>query len=293
MSCLQKSHNSTTMSSQGPGTAHSNAVEQMLTCLRQFRPLFSSQATYFDDETWARLMRVHILSSEVVIQCPETSTGYVNWRLEYIKRFLSQLRCLTAAARESYKAGKLPKGIYKSETTKIFDEVNKLEKEQKIILSQRRFLDEDIVDNLFTAERKDIHDFHSSWLKENLHLQTWARRCRRLEQCRFNSYVVTYFSGHKENHGQSEHFCSILGMRLPEPFIKCAYIVPPSLDSRELAYTFGVSDAAVGCVRNGIIMNGLVKRAFDMGWITIVPDGSVETTPTEWKTVLLNESVKN
>jgi hypothetical protein len=51
---------------------------------------------------------------------------------------------------------------------------------------------------------------------------------------------------------------------MPACFTKCVHIVLPSLDSKELGYAFGVGDAAVACVRNGVIMNSQAKRAFEI-----------------------------
>ena len=75
--------------------------------------------------------------------------------------------------------------------------------------------------------------------------------------------------------------------------VKCAHIVPFCFDSKELSYLFGTDDAALGSSRNGLFLNKIIKAGWDNGWIAIVPDGSVEATPTEWKLVLLNESIRN
>lgn len=55
---------------------------------------------------------------------------------------------------------------------------------------------------------------------------------------------------------------------------------------------FGVEDAALRSPRNGLFLNKVVEKGFDNGWIAIVPDGSIEATPTEWKIVVLNEDIR-
>ena len=56
---------------------------------------------------------------------------------------------------------------------------------------------------------------------------------------------------------------------------------------------FGAGDAALMSVRNGLIMNHVIEGAFDSSWVTIVPDGSPEESPTEWRMILLSEAQQN
>ena len=75
--------------------------------------------------------------------------------------------------------------------------------------------------------------------------------------------------------------------------VKCAHITPFSFDSKELYYMFGTDDAALQDPRNGLMLNRVIEGAFDNGWIAIVPNGSVDQTPTEWKLVVLKDSIRN
>lgn len=45
--------------------------------------------------------------------------------------------------------------------------------------------------------------------------------------------------------------------------------------------------------RNGLFLNQVIEKGWDNGGAVIVPDETVNHTPTEWKIILLNESVRN
>lgn len=49
---------------------------------------------------------------------------------------------------------------------------------------------------------------------------------------------------------------------------------------------FGVENAALRSPRKSLCLNETVEKGFDNGWIAIIPDGSVEASPTEWKMVV-------
>ncbi len=54
---------------------------------------------------------------------------------------------------------------------------------------------------------------------------------------------------------------------------------------------FGTEKAALESPRNGLVLASKIEEDFDNGWIAIVPDGSVSSTPTAWKVVVLNDAV--
>jgi hypothetical protein len=45
------------------------------------------------------------------------------------------------------------------------------------------------------------------------------------------------------------------------------HIAPKSFETKTSAYIFGVNDAALTSVRNGIVMNSRFEEAFDNGWL--------------------------
>lgn len=44
---------------------------------------------------------------------------------------------------------------------------------------------------------------------------------------------------------------------------------------------FGVGDSALESERNGLVLNHVIERAFDNGWVAIVPDGLIEQNPSD------------
>ena len=54
-----------------------------------------------------------------------------------------------------------------------------------------------------------------------------------------------------------------------------------------------VYDAALYSSRNGLFLNQVIEKSWNNGWAVIVPDETVNHTPTKWKIILLNESVRN
>lgn len=66
--------------------------------------------------------------------------------------------------------------------------------------------------------------------------------------------------------------------------------MPNCFDSEELAYVFRTDDAALRSWRNGLFLNNFIEGGCDNGWVAIVPDGSVETTPTENRRAECNET---
>ena len=53
---------------------------------------------------------------------------------------------------------------------------------------------------------------------------------------------------------------------------------------------FGRNDTALESQKNRLIMRSTIEEAFDNGYITIIPDGSVSATPTERNVVVLDKS---
>ena len=50
---------------------------------------------------------------------------------------------------------------------------------------------------------------------------------------------------------------------------------------------FGTEEHALESPRNGFILHKSIEGQFDIGNVTIVPHGSVDQVPTEWKLIVL------
>jgi hypothetical protein len=167
-----------------------------------------------------------------------------------------------------------------------------LEGAEKQLLEQGKFIEGDLNDSIAEAEGAYIHELYTAWRRASSEGQKDPKKERRLSPNKFNNAIVRYLGAETVVEHDQKRFCSILVIWIDKAYTKCAHIVPKSFETKNLAYIFATNDAALACVRNGIIMNRKFEEAFDNGWVTIVPYGSVDTTPREWKVVLLNDTVK-
>jgi hypothetical protein len=192
----------------------------------------------------------------------------------------------------AFRGSKLSQGEYDRHRALTFDEQDELEDEEKELLGQGKFIEEDLNDSVMDAEGAYIHELYMTWRRVSSEGQKDPKKEKRLAQNKFNNGVAQYLGAEQVLGMDTQRFCSVLGIWISKVYTKCAHIVPKSFETKNLAYIFGANDAALTSVRNGIIMNSKFEEAFDNGWVTIIPDGSVEVTPTQWKVVLLNDTVK-
>jgi hypothetical protein len=216
----------------------------------------------------------------------------VKWRVLVVRAQLEYVQCRRESLREAFRNSKISKGEYEEYRAITFDEQDELEDEEKQLLGQGKFIEEDLKDSVAEAEGAYINELYMSWRRASSDGQKNTKREKSLAPNKFNKGVVQYLGAERDLDADTQRFCSVLGMWITKSITKCAHIVPKSFETKNLAYIFGANDAALASVRNGIIMIRPFEEAFDNGWVTIVPDGSVEATPTQWKAVLLNDAVK-
>lgn len=187
---------------------------------------------------------------------------------------------------------KLSEEDFEMHRAETFREQDELEDEEKQLLEQGKFIEEDLNDSVTEAEGAYIHELYMAWRRASSEGQKDPEKEKILAPNKFNNGVAEYLGAERVVGTDTQRFCSILGIWISKVYTKCAHIVPKSFETKNLAYIFGANDAALASVRNGIIVNRKFEEAFNNGWVTIVPDGSVESTPTQWKVVLLNDAVK-
>ncbi len=247
----------------------------------------------FTPDAHYRLSTLKRKASEAsLLAPPRAGGGYVKWRLLVVRAQLEVVKCTRESLREAFNGGKLSREDFEQNRAETFDEQDELEYEEKQLLEQGKFIEEDLNDSIAEAEGAYIHELYMTWRRASSEGQKNSKKERRLSPNKFNNAVTQYLEAGKVIESQEKRFCSILGIWIKTAYTKCAHIVPKSFETKNLAYIFGTNDAALASVRNGIIMNRVFEEAFDNGWVTIVPYGSVEVTPTEWKVVLLNDAVK-
>ena len=217
--------------------------------------------------------------------------AYLTWSIRrteiQIERHQNQLKDL----RNSLELGLTPKkNELKSLIITLEDAKTEFEGQWVVMTKQKSFIREDIQDSMKSMENAFAEELYNHWREASSEGQQKAKK-KPMSRKSFRKAVIAHLESERPRPDGAEYprelFCQVLGY-LPEASIKCAHIVPFSFASRELEYLFGVGDSALWSNRNGMMLNKVIEGAFDNGWVAIIPDGSVDSTPTEWKIVLLN-----
>jgi hypothetical protein len=225
---------------------------------------------------------------------PQAGNAFVKWRLLVVQSNIDVTKHMRYSLKETYEDGKIGKEEFEAHRSKIFDEQDELEAEEKELLGQGKFLEEDLNDSIAAAEKAYINELYRAWRRASSEGNKDANMKERVfSQNKFNHRVGEHLGAERLRGSTEERFCSAMGVWMPKQYTKCAHLVPKSFETKHLAYMFGTDDAALANVRNGLIMNTIVEGGFDNGWITTVPYGSVEATPTEWQIILLKDSINN
>lgn len=218
--------------------------------------------------------------------------AFVQWYLKVIETKIEVQSHMLKDIRTSLKTGMTPrKKELESGIESLEKEKEKLEGEWLIITKQKRFIREDLQDSSKTFENAYADELYNRWRHASWKGQKVIKE-KPMGRRTFKEVVIAHLESEKPRPAEKEYppelFCQVLGY-LPAASVKCAHIVPFSFASRELEYLFGAGDSALWSNRNGLMLNKVIEGAFDNGWVAIIPDGSVESTPTEWKIVLLDD----
>ncbi len=180
----------------------------------------------------------------------------------------------------------------------IRTEQDELEQEEAFLLKQFQFTSEDLQDSVETAEDAYLDDLYRSFRgASEIGQRQFAKAKTALSQKQFSPLIEDYlnvvrYEGQGKNAEKKRH-CAILGQWFNTEYTRIAHIVPKSFDSKGLEYLSGIGDSALSSDRNGLCLHASLEKAFDNGWIAIVPFENVGSTPTEWKVLLLNRDKAN
>lgn len=231
---------------------------------------------------------------------PPMISAFLQWRLAVVE---STLRVRTAEKQAL------------SEARVFFDEVGKpktvlvaaiagnekaLLSEKAILLSQRKTLKEDLDD--LVISKGQLEEAYITELRISLDAASSSKtklfglKSPRLDRMSFQDSVHAYLETRSKNvtdPDDAAQWCNVIGNWLPSNSVKCAHIIPFSWNTKDMAHLFGSDEPPLTSRRNGLSLQKKIEEGFDNCWVTIVPDGSVESTPTEWKLILLNSDVKD
>ncbi|KAL9598482.1 MAG: hypothetical protein Q9219_004455 [cf. Caloplaca sp. 3 TL-2023] len=265
------------------------------TPLAQRAPSISSSPSDFSLLSPSAQSKVNVLkrkASDLSDQSPPRTAGpFLTWRLSTIQADLEVLESM----HEDYTASLTT--VSTSRQKQIESAIENLQKEKAdlerelvILTKQKMFIKEDLEDSQKAIEDSYAEEIYNTWLAASQEGIKNIRRNPAMPRKKFRKVVAEYLGAIRDEDKTlaPETFCNVLGFQANET-VKCAHIVPFCFQSKELSYLFGIDDAALHSPRNGLFLNHIIENGFDNGWIAIVPDGSVEKTPTEWKVILLNE----
>lgn len=226
----------------------------------------------------------------------QNATNFLRAKFISLQYEMDAAKVLSDGLTEAFEKGVTPnRSWYECERAKVLDEEVRLGRELNAVANQGRFFQEDLQDSLERVEDAYVQEMTQAVLRASEDASSDFKKNRVLAGNKFSKLVGGYLAAERTvgANREPERWCVVLGEWIPKSNTKCAHIIPKSLDSKNLAYLFGTDDAALESERNGLILQRSIEKAFDNGWIVIVPDGSVETTPTEWKMIVLNDQIAN
>ncbi|KAF6227153.1 hypothetical protein HO133_008595 [Letharia lupina] len=230
---------------------------------------------------------------------PHTTSPFLKWRLAVVESTL-RVRAVQKQALSEANTFFDDAGKPKTEFVALVKEDEKVLLSEKVfLLSERKVLEEDLND--IVTSREQLKDAYITELRISLEAASSSKerlpglKAPRLDRKQFRDSVNEYLGTKTENPDteDSRIWCNVLGYWLGSGSVKCAHIVPYSWNTKDTAHMFGSDEAPLTSRRNGLSLQKKIEEGFDNCWITIVPVDSVESSPTEWKVILLNTAERD
>ena len=229
---------------------------------------------------------------------PTVTSAFLKWRLSVVERTLD-VRVMQEQALSEANSFFQESGRPKPElVARLKQEEKALMTEKAYLLSQRKCLEGDLND--IDTSKTGLADAYINELRMSLEEASSSKekvralKAPRLDRRRFAKTVDDYLGTIQVSTYTNEvlaKWCHVLGYWLSPSSITCAHIVPFSFDTKDMAHMFGSDEPPLTSRRNGLNLQKAIEKAFDNCWITIVPLDSVESSPTEWKVVLLKTGI--
>ena len=226
---------------------------------------------------------------------PQTTIPFLKWRLAVVEDTLNIKALERQALGEADDYFKQANRSHKELIAAIKEDEKILTSERAILLSQGKSFEGDLND--VDTSKTRLEDAYITELRNSLELASNTKekvsgiKAPGLTRKQFSQIVYEYLGTSLKEPGETANFCNVLGYWLPS--IKCAHIIPFSFHIKEMSHMFGSDEPPLTSRRNGLSLQAKIEEAFDNCWVAIVPLGSVASTPTEWKLVLLNPEVKD
>lgn len=130
-------------------------------------------------------------------------------------------------------------------------EVSQKERELLTLRRQKKIISDDLDEVL--PQYSTIEGAYSSVLMAKIMSASGKqRKGKKFDQSAYSKAVLAFYSAVRHtNSGLVEKYCHVTGWQA-EKQVKCAHLVPKSLESDELAYLFGVRETILSEPRNGM-----------------------------------------
>jgi hypothetical protein len=155
---------------------------------------------------------------------------------------------------------------YDDAMRELESEVNQKERELITLKRQKKAISDDIDEVL--PQYSTIEGAYSSVLiAKIMSASSKQRKGKPFDQSAYSKAVLSFHGAVRcTDAGLVEKYCHLTGW-LPEKQVKCAHLVPKSLESDELAYLFGVRETVLSEPRNGMFASLLtpVEHVSDSG----------------------------
>jgi len=140
---------------------------------------------------------------------------------------------------------------YDDAVKELESEVNQKERELITLRRQKKIISDDIDEAL--PQYSTIEDAYSSVLMAKIMSASGKqRKGKKFDQSAYSKAVLSFYGAvrHKDS-GLVDKYCHLTGWQSGKQ-VKCAHLVPKSLESDELAYLFGVRETVLSEPRNGM-----------------------------------------
>ena len=253
-----------------------------------------------------------VSSSSELSDASTTVSDFLEEKICEYQQTINYLDVYKAGLIEARSSDKLKSSDFNKEITPVLDEYSKTCRTLKTLKRQKRFLEEDLTDELNSSKRLKTDLEPDFDFLERAYTSTVVPRVMgmakqqksSLNQDRFRKDVIRFY---RAQIGESNLWCHLTGWHQSN-MVKAAHLVPKSLSQEELSYLFGVREVPYDA-RNGkylkllfslfglliyiigITLHKKIEEAMDQGIITILPVPN-DITAARWKCVLVDESLR-
>ncbi|CAG8007002.1 unnamed protein product [Penicillium salamii] len=247
------------------------------------------------------------------------ASDFLAAKIEKLDNEMSYIATLKAGLDEAHTTGRLSDAEYRTKIAPYTARMRSAQMTLRVLKQQRHVLEEDLSETVEAEKHTHRNHEHCDGvlLLERAYSDMVLTRVVKPERDRrFGCLEHSIDKGEVERYystvSECKHkvWCHVLGMFISKRSIKTAHIVPEKLDREQLAHLFGDEDWEPSHPRNGkTLMSSLnepltdpsfslalslyqkVEGHFNLGNIAIVPMPGVTKTPTEWRCIVLNESL--